>query len=93
MRSGAWDGLELEDGTMSEASKDTQRALAAVRSIVDGRDRSDASSIMVTLEHAIATVLIAIFPDTRMAAAMLNEGLLQGVEARLARYRSKERAR
>ena len=77
---------------MSEAQKDTQRALAAAKAIFDGRDpKRDSSSIMVTLEHLVATVLLTTQRDPRTAAGMLSEGLVPGVEARLALYGSKIR--
>jgi hypothetical protein len=72
---------------------DTQRALAAAKAIVDGRDPSspDYSKILVTAEHAFAVVLLACMGgDPRKAAAMLNEGLIPGIEQRLAFYASKE---
>lgn len=70
---------------------DTSRALAAAKAIIDGRDPvKDMSSILVTAEHAIATVLLATHNgDPRMAARMLNEGLIPGIEQRLALYSSK----
>lgn len=75
---------------MSEAAKDTQRAIAACKKILDGRDpQKDYAKVLVTTEHTIAALLITIMGDPRKAAAMLNEGLLQGVESRLALYRSK----
>jgi DNA-binding protein Fis len=76
---------------MHEAKKDTQRALAAAKTIFDGRDPvEDYSSILVTVEHTIATVLLAIFRnDPAKAAAMLNEGLIPGIESRLSLYASK----
>ncbi|MCV0427558.1 MAG: GntR family transcriptional regulator [Roseibium sp.] len=74
---------------MSEAKKDTQRATAAATAIVDNRGTDDASSIMVTLEHAVAAVLIAVYRDHRMAAGVLNEGLVQGVEQRIASHAAK----
>lgn len=77
---------------MHEAQKDTQRALAAAKAIFDGRDpKADASAVLVTAEHAFAAVLLAIYTDPRMAASMLTEGLLPGIEQRLAFYASKER--
>jgi hypothetical protein len=78
---------------MSEPQKDTQRALAAAKAIFDGRDPvEDYSSILVTAEHAIATVLLAIFRnDPAKAAAMLNEGLIPGIESRLSLFASKSR--
>lgn len=75
---------------MREAQKDTQRALAAVKAILDDRDPGgDAASIMVTVEHAFAAVLLALYKEPRLAAAMLNEALLPGVESRLSLYASK----
>lgn len=72
---------------MSESARDTQRAIKAARAIIDGRDpQKDMSSIMVTLEHLVAAVLLMTMKDPRKAAGMLNEGLLQGVEDRLARF-------
>lgn len=71
--------------TDDDVSKDMRRALTAAKSIIDGRDiETDMPTIMVTLESAVAVVLVALFRgDQRLAAAMLNEGLLQGVEERL----------
>ncbi|MBX4955573.1 hypothetical protein [Rhizobium lentis] len=72
---------------------DTQRALAAAKAIIDGRNPSspDYSKILVTAEHAFAVVLLACMSgDARKAAAMLNEGLIPGIEQRLAFYASKE---
>lgn len=76
---------------MSENQIDTARAIAAARAIFDGRDPSvDRASILVTAEHAFAAVLIACMGrDPRKAAAMLNEGLIPGIESRLALYASK----
>lgn len=71
---------------MTEAQKDTQRAFEALKAITDGRDPRgpDRSSILVTLEHVVAGVLLATQnQDPRKAAAMLNEGLVMGVENRL----------
>lgn len=76
---------------MSENVKDTARAFAAAKAIIDGRDPSkDCAAILVTAEHAFAAVLLAVMErDARKAAAMLNEGLIQGIEQRLALYASK----
>lgn len=70
---------------------DTQRAFAACKAIVDGRDPSSHSSeILVTAEHTFAVVLLAACGgNARMAAAMLNEGLVPGVEERLSLWHSK----
>lgn len=78
---------------MTEAQEDTRRALAACKAIFDGRDLRDFGAIMVTLEHAVSTALIALMGDPRKAAGMLNEGLIPGVEARLAIYASKGKAK
>ena len=76
---------------MDEASKDTPRALAVCEAIVDGRDLvKDFAAILVTTEHAVATILIVLMGNPRRAAAMLNEGLLQGIEDRLSFYVNKE---
>lgn len=76
---------------MTEAQKDTQRAHVAAKAIIDGRfPPDDASSIMVTLEHAVTTVLLALYGEPAKAAAILNEALVQGVEERLAFYDSKQ---
>lgn len=74
---------------MSEAKKDTQRATEAARAIVDGRGAYDAASIMVTLEHTVAAVLIALHKDHQTASGVLNEGLVQGVEERISRHQAK----
>jgi hypothetical protein len=75
---------------LTEAQKDTERAFAAAKAIFDSRDPvTDYSSVLVTTEHAIAVVLLAIFRnDPAKAAAMLNEGLVPGIESRLALYDS-----
>ncbi|MGZ2455497.1 hypothetical protein [Rhizobium anhuiense] len=73
---------------MSENVKDTQRAFLAAKAILDGRDPvANRSAVLVTTEHAIAAVLLACMDrDPRMAAMMLNEGLVQGIEQRLSYY-------
>ncbi len=77
---------------MNDARKDSLRAMAAAKSIVDGRDPSgDLGKIMVTLEHTVSTVLLATMGnDPKRAAGMLNEGLLEGVEKRLSLYASRQ---
>lgn len=76
---------------MSESEKDTTRSITAAKAIVDGRDPSkDYAAILVTAEHAFAAVLLTVMDrDPRKAAAMLNEGLVQGIERRLALFASK----
>lgn len=76
---------------MTEPQKDTQRALAAAKKIIDGRDlRKDAGAILTTLEGLVALVLLSTMQDERAAAAMLNEGLVQGVESRIALSASRQ---
>ncbi|WP_294930502.1 hypothetical protein [uncultured Paracoccus sp.] len=71
---------------MADSRKDVERYLAAVKTIVDGRNpERDRGSIMVTLEGTVAAVLVYVMGgDHRKAAAMLNEALVQGVEERIA---------
>lgn len=71
---------------MTEPQKDTQRALAAAKLIIDGRHPdADSGAILVTLEGLVALVLLAVMKnDPRLAAGMLNEGLVPGVEGRIA---------
>ena len=69
---------------MTEPEKDTQRAIAAAKLIIDGRNPTD-SSVMVTPEGLVSLLLLAhMGNDERKAAAMLNEGLVPGIEARIA---------
>lgn len=78
---------------MSEAQKDTQRALDAARTIFDGRDPlADFSSILVTLDHAIAMVLLATMnADPEKAVKMLHEGTIPHVEERIAMFAARRR--
>ena len=72
---------------MTETKSDRERYTTAAFSIVGGRDpETDLGAIMVTLEGAVAAVLIYAMGSPEKAAAMLNERLVPGVEARLARY-------
>ncbi|MGV0909227.1 hypothetical protein [Martelella sp. FOR1707] len=77
---------------MSDDIKDARRALDASKAIVDGRWPTDnMPSIMVTLEHVVATVLLATCDcDARKAAGLLNEGLVPRVEERIALYASRK---
>lgn len=75
---------------MSENVNDTVRAITAAKAIFDGRDPiAKRSEILVTTEHAIAAVLLTVMGDARLAAGMLNNGLVPGIEERLAYYASK----
>lgn len=70
--------------------RDVQRAIKAASAIIDGRNPTELASILVTAEHAFAAVLLTVYQgDARKAALMLNEGLVQGIERRLALYASK----
>lgn len=77
---------------MTEPQKDTQRAIAAAKAIIDGRDPiDDFSAIMVTLEGFVTLMLLTVMgQNERKAAAMLNEGLVPGVEGRLALHTSRK---
>ena len=73
-----------------EPASDRVVEIAAVKEILDGRNPDvDCSKILVTAEHAITALLLLLMRDPSKAAKMLNEGLLQGVEERLALYASK----
>jgi len=76
---------------MTEVAKDTIRSSKACVEIVDGRSlKKDYADILVTLEQAVATILIATQGlDPYKAAMMLNEGLVPGVEKRIALFQSK----
>lgn len=82
---------------MNEAARDSVRAMAAVRALMDDRDpRTDMAQIMVTLETVVAVTLTAVCQgDHARGAALMNEGLVPGVEDRLmaaaARARDRER--
>lgn len=69
--------------------KDSERAMAATRALLDGRDPRD-SAVLVTLEQTVALILLAYTGTPFKAAKMLNEGLVQGVEERLALYASRK---
>ena len=71
---------------MTPPEKDTQRVVKVVRELLDGRDpQADLGEVMITLEGVVtATLLMVMKQDRRKAAGMLNEGLVEGVERRLA---------
>lgn len=77
---------------MNTPQQDTQRVNAAAAKIIDGRDPiADRGAVMVSLEGAVTAVLLLVMDrDPEKAAGMLNEGLLQGVEGRLALYASRK---
>ena len=76
--------------TELELELDTARATAATIKIFNGRDPiADYAEILATTEKCVATLLLIMFPDPKLAAFMLNEGLVQGIERRLSLHRSK----
>lgn len=80
---------QTEDEGKTEAQKDTGRANRAARMVIDDRSPAD-PAVMVTLEHAVASVLLVACADARKAAGMLNEALVPGIESRLAMYDNKK---
>lgn len=77
-----------------DAQKDTDRAMAAARAILDGRHPvEDRASVLITLDHLITLILVtAMEGDTKKAVGMLNEGTVPHVEQRIALYASRTRA-
>jgi len=55
---------------MTDPQKDTQRALAAAKIILDGRDpRAETGAVMVTLENLVALMLLAAMNNEHRKAA------------------------
>lgn len=79
---------------MSEASKDTKRAIAAAKLILDSRDPvKDRSQVLITLDHTIALlILVAMEQDPKKAVQMFNEGTVPHVEERIMLYGSRKGA-
>ena len=77
---------------MTDAQRDTKRTIAAAKEILADRDPiTDRGAVMVTLEGTVSAILLLVMGgDHKKAAAMLNEGLIQGVENRLAYADSKQ---
>jgi len=71
---------------------ETQRYHAAAQKVLDGLDpQQDLGEIMVAMEGAVATVLLAVMGrDAEKAVAMLNEGLVPGVEERIAKWANRD---
>ena len=70
---------------MTEPQKDTKRAIAAARLIIDGRYPSTSmGAILTTLEATVSLILLTVMDNDERLAAMLNEGLVPAVEQRLA---------
>jgi hypothetical protein len=76
--------------TDRKSDRNVEVASEAAKVIIDGRNPlTESASVLVTAEHVFATVLLTCMNgDARRAARMLNEGLVQGIERRLARYAS-----
>lgn len=73
-------------------SRDAIRAHVACKAMLDSRDpQRDFGAVMTTLEHTVATLLILACDDAKRAAGMLNEGLVPGIEQRLARFEAGKR--
>ncbi len=77
---------------MTDPQRDTKRTIAAAKEILADRDPiTDRGAVMVTLEGTVSAILLLVMGgDHKKAAAMLNEGLIQGVENRLAYADSKQ---
>lgn len=77
---------------MDEAQQDTQRAIAAARALLDGRDpETEAPQILITLDHLIAMMLVITQGgDHRKAVQMLHEGTVPHVEERIAIHANRE---
>ena len=75
---------------MPEPSEEAMRVMTAASAIIGDRDPKEDVDILITTEHVVATILIAMFSDPHQAAGMLNEGLVQGIENRLSLYKSKQ---
>lgn len=77
---------------MSKPSKDTRRAIEAVKLILDGRDPvADRAQVLITLDHTIALLMIvAMESDPAKAVQMFNEGTVPHVEERIMLFASKQ---
>lgn len=73
---------------MTDLHEDTLRAIRAGHEILDGRDPvTDMGAILVTLDHVVASVLIATMSQNpNKARGMLHEGLVPVVEERIMLY-------
>ena len=76
---------------MAKPSRDTQLAIEAAKLILDGRDPvKDRALILITLDHTIATLLLAAMDrDPKKAVQMFNEGTVPHVEERIMLFASK----
>ena len=80
--------------TRNSPQIDTGRVRQAADAILDSRDPiAERGAIMGTLEGTVSAILLMVMGGHHAnAAAMLNEGLLQGVEGRLAHAANKKPA-
>jgi len=71
---------------------ETQRYHAAAQKVLDDLDpQQDRGEIMVALEGTVAAVLLVVMGrDAERAVAMLNEGLVPGVEERIAQWANRD---
>lgn len=68
-------------------NEDTALAVAVAKMLINGRDPVNDNSVLITLDHVIALILIvAMKKDARKAAYLLNEGVVPAVEQRLSFY-------
>jgi len=76
-------------------SRNTELARIAGMILIDGRDinnTDDCASIMVTLDHLIATVILTVMDrDPKKAVTVFNEGTVPQVEKRIALYAANKR--
>ena len=76
---------------MTAINNDGVRAVSAAMVVIDSRNlAADRAAIMITLERAIAAVLLAVTDnDPGLAVGVLNDGLVSGVEGRLVMFAAK----
>lgn len=73
---------------------DSERAFIALQAIFDGRDpKTHFPEILLTLDHVVtAALIVAMDQDHRKALLMLHEGLVPGVEERIAHGQARKRS-
>lgn len=77
---------------MHQSTRDSQIAIEAAKTILDGRDPvKDRAQVLITLDHTIATLLlVAMDRDPKKAVQMFNEGTVPHVEERIMLFASKK---
>lgn len=79
---------------MTEAELNAKRAATAAKAVFDGRGNEDMEAILLTIQHALATVLItACNRDAHLASILLNESVGPGTAALLRAYHHQNVAR